>query len=143
MRTESRLTTLVPRSQTARCWYVAKFFVSPQNPDTREIALMPNEILTEIEIPSAHGAKNATYEVRRKEALDWPLATASVVLTMNGGSVSKAAIVLGHVAPIPWPATQAADAAIQGAQPLSENANKVKLAKVAVKRALNEAAGRA
>ena len=138
----------------------AKFFVSPQNPDTREIALMPNEILTEIEIPSAHGAKNATYEVRQKEAMDWPLATASVVLTMNGGSVSKAAIVLGHVAPIPWPATQAAeglqgkslgedtiaqaaDAAVQGAQPLSENAYKVKLAKVAVKRALNEAAGRA
>ncbi len=137
-----------------------KFFVTPQNADTREIALMPNEILIEIEIPSAHGAKNATYEVRQKEAMDWPLAAASVALTMNGGSVSKAAIVLGHVAPIPWLATaaaqalqgkslsddtinQAAEAAVQGAKPLSENAYKVRLAKVAVKRALNEAAGRA
>ena len=68
---------------------------------------------------------------------------------------------LGHVAPTPWVATrggarrcrakalsddainQAAEAAVQGAKPLSENAYKVQLAKVAVKRALNEAAGRA
>src|SRR4029077_13748017 len=59
-----------------------KFFVAPQNEATREIALLPNEILTEIEIPAAHGIKNATYEVRQKEALDWPLATASVALSM-------------------------------------------------------------
>ena len=137
-----------------------KFFVAPQSADAREIALMPNEILTEIVIPPAGGAKNATYEIREKMALDWPLATASVALKMSGASVSSARVVLGHVAPTPWVAAdaekflsgktidastaeQAGAAAVQGAKPLSENAYKVQLAKVAVKRALLEAAGKA
>jgi xanthine dehydrogenase YagS FAD-binding subunit len=139
---------------------VEKFFVSPQSEATREIALLPNEILTEIEVPAARGIKNATYEVRHKEALDWPLVTASVALQMSGSSVSQAHVVLGHVAPTPWVATEAqsaltgkaltpdlideaAKAAVVGAQPLSGNSYKVKLATVAVKRALLEASGRA
>jgi xanthine dehydrogenase YagS FAD-binding subunit len=138
---------------------VEKFFVAPGNPNMREIDLQPNEILTEILIPSA-GRKNATYEVRQKEALDWPLATASVALDMNGGSVRGGRIVLGHVAPTPWVASQAekaiagqsinedtvariAEAAVAGATPLSQNAYKVTLARVAVKRALLAAAGKA
>lgn len=139
---------------------VEKFFVTPQNESSREIALLPNEILTEIEIPSARGVKNATYEVRQKEALDWPLAAASVAIHMSGGKVTKSFVVLGHVAPTPWPSmkasqaldgkslsddviAQAADAAVDGAQPLSENHYKIQLARVAVKRALLEAAGKA
>jgi xanthine dehydrogenase iron-sulfur cluster and FAD-binding subunit A len=46
--------------------------------------------------------RNATYEVRHKEALDWPLATASVALRMKGTTVESARVVMGHVAPIPW-----------------------------------------
>ena len=135
---------------------VSKFFVTPKDENTREIALQPNEILTEILVP-ASTAHTATYEVRQKEALDWPLAAASVVLTMNGGTVSSARVVLGHVAPTPWEATQAeaalkgksitpataeaaGKAAVGSAKPLSQNAYKVTLAKVAVKRALLEAA---
>jgi len=139
---------------------VAKFFISPQNESSRETALLPNEILTEIEVPSARGTKNATYEVRQKEALDWPLAAASVVLHMQGATVSKARVVLGHVAPTPWVAAQTeqaltgkslsddvidqvAQAAVAGAQPLSENGYKIQLTRVAVKRALMEASGKA
>jgi xanthine dehydrogenase YagS FAD-binding subunit len=133
----------------------AKFFVSPQNEHAREIALLPNEIVTEILVPH-DGTKNATYEVRQKEALDWPLAAASVALKMKGSTVSSARIVLGHVAPTPWAATQAeqalsgkavtpesadeaAKAAVADAKPLSQNGYKVQLARVAVKRALLEA----
>src|SRR5262252_7153533 len=71
----------------------AKFFVTPQSENTREIALLPNEILTEIMVPH-EGAKSSTYEVRQKEALDWPLATASVSLKMKGSTVASARIVL-------------------------------------------------
>lgn len=138
---------------------VEKFFVAPQDDKSREIDLQPNEILTEIVIPSV-ARKNATYEVRQKEALDWPLATASVALEMSGNSVKSARIVLGHVAPTPWVAAQAeqaiagqtidedtaakvAEAAVAGAAPLSQNAYKVTLARVAVKRALLAASGKA
>ena len=134
----------------------AKFFVTPQNADTREIALLPNELVTEIVLPSAD-AHSATYEVRQKEALDWPLATASVLLNMAGDTVSSARIVLGHVAPTPWVAADAeraisgkgvsqaiagdvAKVAVEGATPLSQNRYKVQLARVAVKRALLAAA---
>jgi xanthine dehydrogenase YagS FAD-binding subunit len=138
---------------------VEHFFVSPENEKTREIALKPGEILTEIVIPAAK-ARNATYEVRHREAVDWPLATASVALTMNGPNIAQARIVLGHVAPTPWSAKkaesllagkspsdaliqQAAEAAVEGAKPLSDNAYKVQLTRVAVKRALMEASQRA
>jgi xanthine dehydrogenase YagS FAD-binding subunit len=136
---------------------VEKFFVIPKDAGDREIDLHPNEILTEIVIP-ASPVKNATYEVRQKEALDWPLATASVALKMNGSTVAGARIVMGHVAPTPWSATAAEQAlvgktidvasaesaaaqAVASAQPLSQNGYKVQLAKVAVKRALLAAAG--
>jgi xanthine dehydrogenase YagS FAD-binding subunit len=131
-----------------------EFFVTPKDKDEREHAIKPNELLTEIVIPaSARETRNATYEVREKMALDWPLAAASVALKMEGSRISSARVVLGHVAPVPWPvraaekalegktlteetAAAAADAAVQGAKPLSHNGYKVQLARVCVKRAL-------
>ncbi|HEV2445690.1 MAG TPA: xanthine dehydrogenase family protein subunit M [Candidatus Sulfopaludibacter sp.] len=134
---------------------VAKFFVAPKDENSREIALQPNEILTEIIVP-AGGMKTASYEVRQKEALDWPLAAAAVALKMNGTTVASARIVLGHVAPTPVDSAAAAKAlvgksvtaataeaagkaAVAGARPLSQNAYKVTLARTAVKRALLDA----
>src|SRR4029078_9811332 len=90
---------------------------------------------------------------RQKEALDWPLAVASVALEMNGTTVKSAKVVLGHVGPTPVEATAAERAlvgktitaataeaagksAVAGAKPLSQNAYKVTLAKGGVKRAL-------
>jgi xanthine dehydrogenase YagS FAD-binding subunit len=148
-------------SSGTRTVEVAKFFLSPSSENMREVDLKPNEILTEILVPAAGGAKNSTYEVRQKEALDWPLAAASVSLKMKGSTVESARVVLGHVGPTPVVATaaesmlagkaitedvatQAGKAAVQGAKPLSGNQYKVQLASVAVKRALMAAAtGRA
>jgi len=132
---------------------VAKFFVTPRSEGESEHALKPHEILTEIVVPPATGIKMAVYEVRQKQALDWPLAAAAVALSMESGSVRRARVVLGHVAPVPWPspeaeqalvgktfmaevADEAGKAAVSKATPLSKNAYKVQLARVAVKRAL-------
>jgi xanthine dehydrogenase YagS FAD-binding subunit len=134
-----------------------KFFVIPKAETEREHDLGPNEIVTEVVLPPAAGAKAAHYEIRQKEAFDWPLAVAAVALKMNGGSVQSARVVLGYVAPAPWPSPEAeqalasksisgdvakaaADAALRNAKPLSQNAYKVQLAKVAVKRAILKAA---
>jgi xanthine dehydrogenase YagS FAD-binding subunit len=136
---------------------VEKFFITPKDESTREIALQPNELLTEIIVPH-NGSKNATYEVRQKEALDWPLAAAAVSLKMKGSTIASARVVLGAVAPTPWSASaadqvlagksmtpqlaeEAAKAALANATPLSQNAYKVTLARVAVKRALLQASG--
>jgi xanthine dehydrogenase YagS FAD-binding subunit len=139
---------------------VAGFFQTPKTDKERENILQPKDILGEIVIPAASkGLRTATYEVREKEALDWPLAAASVALRMNGGKIASAHVVLGHAAPVPWQAREAeallagktlneetaakaGEAAVHGAKPLSGNKYKVQLARVCVKRALLEA-GRA
>ncbi len=132
---------------------LSKFYVSPTTEAEREYVIKPNEILTEIVIPPSHGAKTATYEIREKEGLDWPLAAAAVVLNMDGSTVKSARVVLGHVAPVPWPspeaeqalqgktiseevADEAGKAAVSKATPLSQNGYKVQLTRIAVKRAL-------
>lgn len=134
-----------------------KLYTTPTQPGEREHTLRPNEVLTEIMVPSQGGARSAVYEVRQKEAMDWPLAAAAVVLRMNGGTVSHARIVLGHVAPVPWPSPEseqalegksvseetamaAGEAAVSKATPLSMNSYKVQLTRVAVKRAILRAA---
>lgn len=166
--------------QGARELDLDKFFVTPTSEQEREVALKPNEILTDILVPPAAGTRMAVYEVRQKEALDWPLAAAAVALRMDGHTVKTARVVLGHVAPVPWPAPEAEEtlvgktireastpppsgrdpwaendlagktlsesvadatgkAAVVRATPLSKNAYKVQLARVAVKRAILQA----
>lgn len=135
-----------------------KFFVIPKRERQREHDLQPNEIVTEVVIPPPSALQAAHYEVRQKDAFDWPLAVASVTLRMSGAHVDSARVVLGYIAPVPWPspeaeqvlvgrqinkevAQQAADDALAGATPLSHNAYKVKLARVALTRAILKAAG--
>lgn len=127
-------------------------FQTPTNVDEREVALRANEIVTEIKIPREN-MQNATYEVRHRNGLDWPYATASVALKIRSGIAREASVVLGHVAPTPWSAVAASNllngarvdssladavgqAAVQGAAPLSGNAYKLQMVKTAVKRAL-------
>jgi xanthine dehydrogenase YagS FAD-binding subunit len=137
-----------------------KFFVIPKSEREREHNLQPNEIVTEIILPGkpAPGLRAGRYEVRQKEAFDWPYATAAVALTMVGSTVSSARIVLGHVAPVPWvsveaaralrgkavtqsTASEAGEAAVAQAKSLGQNSQKIALARVAVKRAILAAAG--
>ena len=129
-----------------------EFFQTPKSDSDRETVLQPSEILTAIEIPLL-GLANGTYEVRHRHGIDWPYVTASV--TLPSGS-HRGAVVLGHVAPVPWVATSAGELlagrpdlsqaskcgeeAAKGAKPLSQNAYKVQMVKVAVKRAYLEAA---
>src|SRR5437016_11897244 len=82
---------------------MGKLFVTPSKEEEHEHALKPNEILSEITVPHHGMVKMAVYEVRQKEALDWPLAAAAVALHLNGTTVESAGVVLGHVAPVPWP----------------------------------------
>jgi len=134
-----------------------QFFITPSSETEREYQLKPNELLGEIIVPPAKGTRNAFYKVSQKEGLDWALASAAVALKMNGKTVQSARLVLGHVAPVPWRsqaaekalagktvsedvATEAGKAALSEAKPLSKNGYKVQLARVALKRAILQAA---
>jgi xanthine dehydrogenase YagS FAD-binding subunit len=136
----------------------AEFFVMPDKNLFGETVLAPNELLTHVTLPPPGSARSATYEVRFKQGHDWPLATASVALTIGGQTIKAARVVMGAVAPVPWrsaaaesalvgkPLTEetamaAADAAIAGAKPMSGNRYKVQIARTAVKRAILKAGG--
>jgi xanthine dehydrogenase YagS FAD-binding subunit len=130
-----------------------RFYRIPAREGEREHDLRPGEIVTWLTVPPATGRKVASYEVRQRQTLDWSLATASVVLDMDGPVVREARVVLGQVAPMPWvakeaqellrgkkideaTAAQAGEAAVRGAKPLSGNRYKIQLTRTAVKRAL-------
>jgi xanthine dehydrogenase YagS FAD-binding subunit len=136
---------------------LAKFFRAPTSASEREHTLNPNEMVLNVTLTD-HQAKNASYEVRHKQAYDWPLVQAAVAFKLDGGKATSVKIVLGHVAPTPYVAEKAAmaldgkavneetaaaagKAAAEGAKPLSQNGYKTKLVEVAVKRAILTAAG--
>lgn len=127
------------------------FFLLPASDPTRENTLEPGEVLKEIRVPSAAGWKSAYYEVRERAAFDWPLVSAAIAIKASGGVVREARVVLGQVAPIPWrsaaaekalvgkavgaaAAEAAGKAAVEGAQPMSDNGYKVDLVATLVRR---------
>jgi len=137
-----------------------KFFVIPRSEQEREHDLRPGEIVAGITLMNKKttGLHAAHYEIRQKESFDWPYATAAVALEMSGSAVRNARVVMGHVAPVPWLSTdaaqvligktiteataeQAAQAAVAKAKSLGNNSQKIHLARVAVKRAILKAGG--
>ena len=133
-----------------------KFFVMPDRNMFGETILEPNELVTDVVLPMTPNTKSALYEVKFKQSHDWPIAMAAVALRMNGTTVESARVVLGAVAPIPWRsqaaeaalkgkaideavAAKAADAALADAKPMSGNAYKVQVTKVALRRAIMKA----
>jgi xanthine dehydrogenase YagS FAD-binding subunit len=152
---DARLRITGPKG--AREVALEKFFVIPKAEGEREHDLRPNEIVSDIFLPPPAGARYAHYEVRQKEAFDWPLALAAVALHMDGDTVRSAKVVMGYVAPVPWVSQEAAqalagkpvteqtaqaasEAAVSQARALSRNGYKIQLARVAVKRAILQAA---
>jgi xanthine dehydrogenase YagS FAD-binding subunit len=136
----------------------AEYFTLPAKNVRVENVLAPDELLTHVMLPAPGNLKSGHYEVRYKASHDWPIAFATVLLAMTGPTVQSARVVMGAVAPIPWrsptaekaltgktiteeTAAAAAEAALQGATPLSQNAYKIQVAKTAVKRAILRAAG--
>jgi len=136
---------------------LANFFHAPAGPGEREHVVAADEVVLSVTIPNRTLA-NADYEVKHKQAHDWPLVQASVAFARTNETATGVKIVLGHVAPTPHVAeaaarsveghaiteaiaTAAGRAAAEGARPLSKNDYKVKLVEVAVKRALMMAAG--
>jgi len=137
----------------------ADYFTMPTMQNVRmENVLAPDELLTHVILPPPGNVKHGHYEVRFKASHDWPIAFATVILAMNGNRVGSARVVMGAVAPVPWraqaaeqalagktiderTAAQAAEAALIGARPMSQNGYKVQVAKTAVKRAILQAAG--
>jgi xanthine dehydrogenase YagS FAD-binding subunit len=152
----AKVTVLGPKG--SRTLPLEEFFVLPAEILRRENVLAPDEVVTEVEVPApAPGAKSAYLKFQEKDSMDFALSAVAVALTMSGDTIRAARVVLGGVAPKPWPAKEAdgvlagqrlsedllrraADAALAKAQPLGYNDYKVPLTKALIQRAVMAAA---
>jgi xanthine dehydrogenase YagS FAD-binding subunit len=132
-------------------------FAKPVSDPTRENHLAPGDIIEAVTLPApSPGARSAYMKLKEKETFDWPLVEAAVALDLSGGTIRSARVVLGHVAQVPWRSKEAEEvlngakptpevikkaalAAVSGAKPLSQNAFKVRLARVMLERTLRAA----
>ncbi|MHC5010404.1 MAG: FAD binding domain-containing protein [Planctomycetota bacterium] len=141
----------------------ADLWAVPQAGRASDVTLGPAELITSVDVAprdTAKGDRLGYEEIRQKAAFDWALASCAVRLRLADGKVAEASVWLGAVAPTPLEAVdaravlegkawsddlvaKAAEAAVAGATPLPGNTYKVQLTKVAVKRALERAHGRA
>lgn len=135
------------------------FWVGPQPGVGTDTVLKDGEVIEAIRIPpSGAKPKSGYYEVRHKAAFDWALVSCAVRYTEKDGKITDASVWFGSLAPTPWQAEKAeqaligkactdeaalaaAEAALGDAKPVAGAAYKVKLAKVALKRALAQARG--
>jgi xanthine dehydrogenase YagS FAD-binding subunit len=139
---------------------LANFFTLPAHSDTtKENVLDDAELVTEVQVPaSAMAARSAYVKMKERQSLDFAMAAAAAAVTTGpDGKVTAARMVLGGVAPTPWPVPKAAasligksldeqsiaaaaEMALDGAKPLAKNAYKVPLAKALMRRALQSLA---
>src|SRR4030095_7913840 len=133
-----------------------KFFTLPSEGSIRRENVLGNqEIITQVNLPTSPLSTHSTYlKFKERESLDFALASVAAAVSFGAmKTISKARLVLGVVAPIPWPATdaesfltgkklspdvltEAARLALKGAAPLAKNAYKVPLTQTLVRRAL-------
>jgi xanthine dehydrogenase YagS FAD-binding subunit len=138
-----------------------KFFTLPADANVRrENVLKNDEIITEVTVPASKFAANSTYlKFKERDSMDFAMsAVAAAVALGPNKTVTEARIVLGGVAPIPWPVPKAESAlagktmsqdllaevakvALAGAEPLAKNAYKIPLTQTLVRRALAKAGG--
>src|ERR1700756_2623600 len=123
------------------------FYLLPGSTPNRETVLEPGDVILSVTLPPpAAGAKSHYLKLRDRAAYEFALASAAVVLKLNGKRIEYARIALGGVGTRPWRSVEAeqalkgssvnaasfrraADEALKDARPASENGFKVELAK--------------
>jgi len=136
---------------------LAGFYHMPDRGLLDEYRLGRGEIVTHITFSAA--PRSGFCAIKERQSVDWPLVTAAAALELNGTVIRSARICAGAVAPTPWPLRDVARALVgvnvkddgalrkacagagAGADPLAQNAYKVELLPVAVRRAVRKAAG--
>ncbi len=133
---------------------IANFHLLPGSTPDRETVLEPGDLITHVTLPPPVAGSNQFYlKLRDRTSYEFALASAAVVVNVDGGTVTRARVALGGVGTKPWrspeaeavlinrPVNQttfrnAAEAALRDAKPHSENAFKIELAKRCLTHAL-------
>lgn len=125
----------------------------PEAAATIETRLKPGEVIIRYLVPVT-GVRSAYVKVRERASYEYALVSAAATITLEGGRISRATIMLGSVAQKPWPLSAAGIVGLSperaallpilrqnlaGARPLEHNRYKIAMAAGAAMRALVEA----
>ena len=148
----------VQGAKGSRAIPIGDFHLLPGSTPHRETVLEPGDLITHVTLPPPKsGSKQVYLKLRDRASYEFALASAAVVMTISGGTISYVRVALGGVGTKPWrspeaeaaltgkPATtanfrNAAEAALRDAKPQSENKFKIELAKRCLTHALQTAA---
>jgi len=126
---------------------ISDFHLLPGDTPQRETVLEPGDLIIHVTLPPpAPGSRSFYLKLRDRASYEFALASAAVVVTVDGGKITGARVALGGVGTKPWRSPEAeteltgqaaieavfrkaADAALRDAKPQSQNGFKVELAK--------------
>lgn len=126
---------------------IGEFYLLPGETPQKETVLAPGELITHVSVKSVpKGAKSYYLKLRDRQSYEFALASAAVIVRVAHGKIDHARIAMGGIGTIPWRMPQAerllegqapspelfaraAEAALNGAKPQTENGFKVELAK--------------
>jgi xanthine dehydrogenase YagS FAD-binding subunit len=136
---------------------IAEFYTLPGTTPERETVLEPGDLVTHITIPPLPaGTKSLYLKLRDRASYEFALASAAIVVKKTGDHIDFIRVAMGGVGARPWRSFEAeralhgkaaapanfraaADAALRGARPQSQNGFKVELAKRCLVHALTQA----
>jgi xanthine dehydrogenase YagS FAD-binding subunit len=119
----------------------------PGDEPRRDTVLEPGDLITAVELPALAFARRSTYrKVRDRASFSFAVVSIAAAVAVDSGTVRECRIAFGGVAHVPWRATRAeetlrgapataqsfaaaADAELEQARPLRDNAFKVPLAR--------------
>jgi xanthine dehydrogenase YagS FAD-binding subunit len=133
---------------------IGDFFLVPGNTPQRENVLEPGDLITYVTLPAPRANTKQVYlKLRDRASYEFALSSAAIVAEVTNGKLTFVRVALGGVATKPWRSLeaekalqnksadektfrQAAEAALHGAVPQSQNGFKVELAKRCITHAL-------
>jgi xanthine dehydrogenase YagS FAD-binding subunit len=133
---------------------IAEFFLEPGDTPQRENVLEPGDLITGVTLPAPKANSQQVYlKLRDRASYEFALASAAIVAQMQGERLTWVRVALGGVGTKPWRSLEAehvlhgkaanektfreaAEVALHGAVPQSQNGFKVELAKRCIIHAL-------
>jgi xanthine dehydrogenase YagS FAD-binding subunit len=149
-------TVEVETEDGTRTIFVRELHRLPGDEPQRDTVLGPGDLITAVEVPPlAFGARSTYRKVRDRASFSFAVVSVAAALDIQDGTVRDCRLALGGVAHKPWHAARAeealrgkaateesflsaADAELEQAEPLRDNAFKVPLARAVIARTLME-----
>jgi len=147
-------TIVIQGSKGERSVPIDDFFLLPGDTPQRETVMEPGDLITYVLLPQPQqGARSQYLKLRDRASYEFALASAAVLVTLEGGNIAIARVAMGGIATRPWRSReaeqvltgqapsaalfeQAAHALLADARPQRGNAFKQELARRCLTQAL-------